>query len=188
MMTPEQLLAHLEARELVSEKVLKQLQEKRARSPDKYDTYTLVKLLVDHGQLTESQARRLLKEESPSPAAEPQEVEQEFLLTPGKLPLPQEAGRPEALQEDELEIVSGGDAAGQQAAAPSREHYELAPLSDDLTQAAQQAKARRRGMPPGGAACRRTPPCGSALCTRGGHPRARLRLPDFRSAPGGAGG
>jgi outer membrane protein assembly factor BamB/TolA-binding protein len=148
MMTPEQLLAHLEARELVSEKVLKQLQEKRARSPDKYDTYTLVKLLVDHGQLTESQARRLLKEEGRAPAVEPQDAEQEFLLTPSKLPLPQQAGGPDAPREDELEIVSGGDAAGQQAAAPSRDHYELAPLSDDLTEAAQQAKASRPPAPP----------------------------------------
>lgn len=144
MMTPEQLLAHLQTHQLVSEKVLKQLQEKRARSPEKYDTRTMVKLLIDHGQLTASQARRLLEDDGGG-AARPQDVEQEFSLTPNKLPPARGAS---ADQEDELEIVAPAGAGGQGGAPPPQQDFQLAPLSDELTEAAQQARSSPRPAAP----------------------------------------
>lgn len=147
MMTPEELLAHLHAHQLVSEKVLTQLREKRARSPDKYDTRTLVKLLLDHGQLTNSQARRLLEGGGGAATGGPQSVEQDFLLTPSRLPHAGEPGGPPAAQEDELEIVSPAGPAGNVGPRPEP-IFELAPLSDDLTKAAQQARAAQQPVPP----------------------------------------
>lgn len=147
MMTPEELLAHLQVHQLVSDKVLKQLYEKRARSPEKYDTRTLVKLLIDHGQLTKSQARRLLETGGEAETGSPQPVEQDFLLTPNRLPSGGGPAGPAAEQEDELEIVSPAAPAGN-VARQQEANFELAPLSGDLTEAAQQARPPQQPSPP----------------------------------------
>ncbi len=178
MMTPEELLAHLQTHQLVSEKVLKQLREKRARSPDKYDTRTLVKLLIDHGQLTHSQARRLLGESGGTAAGEPRGVEQDFLLTPSRLPHGGGPAGPVAEEEEDLEIVSPGEPAGKGGQGP-QQNFELAPLSDDLTEAAQQARAAQRP----------TPPCQAWRdeASRRGAPRARPARPAAPQRPAAPG-
>ena len=70
MISPEQFLALLEEKELLSPRTVASLREQIAQSAEPITAAALAKRLVKHGRLTPSQAKRLLAadDEKPSPA------------------------------------------------------------------------------------------------------------------------